>query len=431
MADEIGVEADDDAEETEVLPDEEYRELTNEAAPTGEERREEQEEERRKEAEPAPPPEEVEPGAVRLWWERGIRIERNDKRFRMKISGRLMLDQAWIDGDSAIDSRFGDGWDYDVRRAWLDVSGVVRSRFIYKVQVDLAGNSAGDDDRNRYMRQTYVGWTIPGTLNGVRLGFAKEPFGMETSASNLSTVFMERALPNVFAPAYNLGILFNGQPLERRVSWWAGAFRYSGDSSGGKRLDLTGRVTGLAYVDAEDRKLLHVGGSCSHQFRDDFDLRYRRRPESHLADRYVDTGEFKTDDVDLVGVEVVGKWGPASFQSELIGSRVDRPGENDVAFWGGYLEASFFVTGEERPYVRRTGVFGRVGPRRRFDWRARSWGAWEVAARYSHVDLDHRDIRGGTMSDVTLGVNWYVLPEVRIMANYVRAHLNDVGDSNI
>ncbi len=59
-----------------------------------------------------------------------------------------------------------------------------------------------------------------------------------------------------------------------------------------------------------------MGASYSHQFGNDFDLRYRRRPECHLCDRYVDTSDFPVDGVDLLAVELAGKWGPLYFQSE-------------------------------------------------------------------------------------------------------------------
>jgi hypothetical protein len=240
MGQEAGAEEEASAEQEEVLSEELFRELAEEAVPVEEEEAEEAEAEEVEEeveakpeaAPPAPPPEELDPAAIQVRWDRGIRIERNDKRFRMKIGGRLMLDQAWIDGDSAMDAQFFMGADQEFRRAWLDVTGVFRGRFIYKAQVDLAGNSAGDHDRNRYLREIYFGWTIPGTLNGVRVGFVKEPFGMSVWSSNLNLVFMERPLPTVFAPSYNLGILFNGQLLEQRVGWAAGAFRFSGDSGG-------------------------------------------------------------------------------------------------------------------------------------------------------------------------------------------------------
>ena len=430
MGQEVAAEEEASAEEQEVLSEELFRELAGEAVPVEKEEAEEVEAEPEA-GPPAPPPEELDPAAIQVGWDQGIRIERNDKRFRMKIGGRFMFDQAWIGGDSAIEDEFFTGSDEDVRRAWLDVTGVFRGRFIYKAQVDLAANSSGDDERNRYIRQTYVGWTIPGTLNGVRVGFVKEPFGMSAWGSNLNLVFMERPLATVFAPTYNLGILFNGQLLEQRMSWAAGAFRYSGDHGDRERLDLTGRVTAVLLAAKDERKLLHVGASYGHQFRNEFDVRYRRRPESNLADRYVDTGDIEADGVDLYGVELAGKWGSAAFQSELAGSYVNRSQGKSVDFWGAYFGASYFLTGEQRPYQRRGGVFGRVSPKNPFDWKARSWGGWEVAARFSYVDLDDREVRGGTMSTVTLGLNWYLFPHLRIMANYIRAHVNNLGDSDI
>ncbi len=413
-------EAEGEANEEEVLSDEDFRELAEEAIPSEEEQAEQEEE-----VLPA-----EDPSAVRFLWERGFRIERNDKRFRMKIGGRFMYDIAWVSGDKDIERRFSTGFDNEVRRAWLDVTGAFRTRFIYKLQVDLAGNSSGDDDRNRYLRETWIGFTVPGRLNGVRIGVISEPFSMDDATSNLNTTFMERALPNVFVPSYNLGVMINGQPFEERVSWRAGVFRYVGESGDRGTNDLTGRVTVPFFWDDEHR-LLHVGASYSHQFRDDFELRYRRRPESHLADRYVDTQDFITDGVDLYGVELAGKWGSASFQGEFIGSSVDRPDASDVDFWSAYLEVSYLLTGEERPYSRRRGSFGRISPTRSFGWSERRFGAWELAARYSHVDLNDDDIRGGELNNFTLGINWYVAPNMRFMGNWVRSHLHSVGNGNI
>jgi phosphate-selective porin OprO/OprP len=52
------------------------------------------------------------------------------------------------------------------------------------------------------------------------------------------------------------------------------------------------------------------------------------------------------------------------------------------------------------------------------------WGAWEIAARYSVVDLNDRlgfadGVAGGKQEVFTAGLNWYVNRNVRFMLNYL------------
>jgi phosphate-selective porin OprO/OprP len=414
------------AEEGQVLDDEKLRDINEDAVLP------EEEEEKREEqaAETAPPPE-VDPTAYRIYWDRGFRVERNDKQFRLKIGGRFMWDSVWIDGDNDIEDAFGTGYRDEVRRAWTTLSGTYGSRVFYSVQFDMAGNSAGATGRNRYIRQAYVAITPPGRLNGIRLGFSKEPFGMDMNTGSVSLRFMERALPSVFAPNYNLGVLFDSIRAEGRVHWWIGAYRYSGDGGGRTRFDLTGRITAVPWTSDNDARMIHLGVSYSHQFRDEFDLRYRSRPETHLRDRWVDTGDFEAEGQDLAALELAGKWDSFIIQSELMGATARRTRAKTVRFWGAYAQASYFLTGEQRPYSQLRGAFSRIGVERPFDWKLRHPGAWEVAVRYSHLDLDDEDIRGGTLNDVTLGLNWYPRPHLRLMANYLLAHRNGIGDGYV
>ena len=112
--------------------------------------------------------------------------------------------------------------------------------------------------------------------------------------------------------------------------------------------------------------------------------------------------------------------GPLSLQAEYLQTLAKTPEVSDPEFFGWYVEASYFLTGESRPYDTRKGVFGRIQPKRDFNWGEGSgWGAWQVGARWSQLNLNSGGIGGGRLQDLTLGLNWYLNPVMRVMFNYV------------
>lgn len=153
----------------------------------------------------------------------------------------------------------------------------------------------------------------------------------------------------------------------------------------------------------------------------------RTRPESHLLDQLVDTGPLDTDHVHLAALEAAWVQGPLSLQGELSFANLDLQGRGQALMRDGYIQGSWFPTGEHRGYNPRRNSFGRIEVRHPVIG-AGSHGAWELAARWSRTDLDDGDVAGGVMQIVTLGVNWYLTPLTRVMLNYIEI---DVDGSDV
>ena len=148
------------------------------------------------------------------------------------------------------------------------------------------------------------------------------------------------------------------------------------------------------------------------------------------------------DDYQLVVLELAGVYGPLSVQTEYFQATLDPvvAATADVDLKGYYVNVSYFLTGEHRPYSRSAGTFGRVKPFENF-FRVRDCdgcvqtglGAWELAYRYSHIDLDDGISTGGQATDNTIGVNWYWNPYSRVMFNYVMSSTDRIAanDGNI
>jgi len=59
------------------------------------------------------------------------------------------------------------------------------------------------------------------------------------------------------------------------------------------------------------------------------------------------------------------------------------------------------------------------------------WGAWEIAGRYSTIDLNDNNEYGGELRDITLGVNWYMENNLKLMFNYIQYDADNYNDDTI
>ncbi|MEA3347228.1 MAG: porin, partial [Candidatus Auribacterota bacterium] len=374
-------------------------------------------------------------GNMDVLWKDGLRLRTDDKKIDLKIGGRIMADTAWMKEDSGLNKEFGKLEDNsEFRRARLYMAGTFLDHLIFKAQYDFAG---GDAD----FKDVYLGYKGIPYLGTVKVGHFKEPFSLNELTSSKYITFMERALPNAFVPGRNIGIALNnsllGSSKAPRMTWALGVFR-DADSFGNassNEWNITGRITGLPWYEDGGKKLLHLGAAYSWRAPHKT-VRYRERPESHMVARFVDTGSFPAKNLSLVGLEGALVYGPFHAEGELIQSFVNRTnGVNN--FYSGYVQAGFFLTGEHRSYKNKAGVFSRTKPKNNFnivkliDGDYKSIGAWELAARWSGIDLNNHDIEGGIMNDTTAGLNWYLNPNMRIMSNYIHSNRNGIGYADI
>jgi len=330
---------------------------------------------------------------------------------KLEFGGRIQADYAFYKDDPGLD--MGDGGEF--RRARLFAKGKIGD-FHYKAQYDFAGNGVA-------IKDLYIKYT--GLPVSIKVGNFKEPFSLEELTSSKYITFMERAMPNAFAPSRHIGASVSGHG----DFWSASVGTFAGSASGttsgvDSNFDLTGRITAAPLH--EKGRVIHLGAGINYGLPNSTrTLRFRERPESHVTHkRLVNTGNITNiDSVLKYGLEGAVVWGPASIQGEYVRTNVNfqNGAANEPNFDGFYVFASWFLTGESRPYSVKKGSFGRVHPNQNFQLGADGWGAWEVAARFSQLDLEDTGIAGGKEQNITVGLNWYPHPHLRWMFNWVHA----------
>ena len=355
----------------------------------------------------------------------------------VKIGGRVFLDGAYFGQNNASHTQMGDAENaIKVRTAWVELGGNVLENTSYRLWFDLSGQVS--------ILDAYVDFHELPYVQNVRIGHFFEPFGMEQLTPNKFMTFMERSSP--FIQGRNMGTMLHSDDGSANWTYGLGVFvseqgqkppefRNDNDSTA-----VTGRVTYLPWYDEPSggRGLLHVGAAYSYRNLADDTIEFGNQAETSLAPEIVDTGTIDADNFQLFGLEAAYAYGSFMLQSEYHAANTSTHDFGSEYFDHYYIQASYFLTGEHRPYNRRAGSFAnRVTPYENF-FRVRTedgpigagWGAWEVAYRYAHDDLNSDHIYGGISNRQHVALNWYLSPFTRAMFEYIYADTDTLAASD-
>ncbi len=357
----------------------------------------------------------------------GIKVK-SDNGNSFQIGGRIMYDYDNFDG--LYNTDFGDDRDGDTgsesefRRTRINVKGTSGKNWGYKMTLDIDEGEA--EINTGYIK--YKGFSFADVL----VGRFKVPYGLEALTSSKWTTTIERAATIDLGfltrqPTFGLGLMGHTDSL-----FWGFNIidEDNEDRSGEDEYSIGGRLGG--HFSVGENSFIHLAGSyMTRDFGDEAAQRFRTRLGVHATDRItVNDGEsFGVDDAEQYGLEAAGVFGPFSLQAEYMGVSYDEGDEavagsglneagqriSDVDVDGYYVQASYFLTGEQRGYKGEAGKFDKVkpkGPR----------GAWELVAKYEDGEVDADVLDDDAEYELlTLGVNWYPTNNVKFMLNYLDA----------
>ena len=396
----------------------------------------------------------------------GLWFESPDKVFQFHIGGRDQMDASNFATSNAVQfgpngiGKLRDG--VDARRMRVRMEGAMYENTLFCAEFDFINSSipqgtSGAGPLTSVANTPAAGIPVPLDLwvtfrkipfiGHIRIGNQKEPIGFERLMSSRFLNFMERSFnQDAFYGPYDNGFVpgistFNTL-LDRRMTYAAGIFKnvtnpYAYDVGGGN-YKVTGRVTGLLLYEDDGLRVMHLGLSGRQSGYDNGLARIRvRGPEragiSSVWPLYGNTGVFGgsggQQDLNLEFANVFGPWtidAEYNFHWSQDAFLPGHPGVGTLFYSGGYVEILRFLTGEHRAYIRESGLYDRIVPRKNAYWvegkkgasNEFGWGAWQVGMRYNYLNLNSKGIDGGVLGDITTGLNWFINPNMKFQWNY-------------
>ena len=370
--------------------------------------------------------------AVAPSWKGAPLYEDKEAGWSFKPRGRIQYDVGYVSNpnDNIITRNLG--FNTRARRIRLGAEGTIPGGFGYKFEMDFANAATGFGD----VILTYAPKNKPWNLI---IGNHETWNGLEQISSSRFISFLERAAFNdAFTNTRRIGLSAGLVNKAGNMRVNAGLFTAHSIDGGFDNDGWIGAARAV-YSPLMGSNQLHFGANFQHR---EFQTnngstvaassgqpstnqlaRYRARPFSQTTDvRFVDTANFAAKSDNIFGLEAAGIFRSLHVVAEGQYLKSNAYGAGDTfdgddpldffptatalvpngnpSFWGGYLEAGYFLTGETRGY--KNGTWDRTKVLKPFS--KDGWGAVQVNARIDYLDLASKKLRNGFTNNFATGV---------------------------
>ena len=294
----------------------------------------------------------------------------------------VVLDRMyWLSQNDASEAQFGDLKEFDggeIRGFRLGIVGTLNFEHPWVYTLFAATNAFDKGfERNDLDDFTLFDYRldIPFFKNSVlSIGKQKEPISLERLTGGTFLPNQERAaVSDAMLPSRNVGVVWNGSSPGKYSSWAIGAFNDwfdAGQDFDESSTQYIGRLTWAPLVSEDGSNLVHLG--AGYRYSDAKEgFQFLTEPEFNMSPLFVDTGEAKdADKTDTFNLEFAWRKGPFTLSSEYTQVDVKAPEYANPTFNGYYVTAAWIMTGEMRPYYKKSGVFGGIpgGKNRLPEW---------------------------------------------------------------
>jgi phosphate-selective porin OprO/OprP len=349
------------------------------------------------------------------------------------------------------------------RRARIGFDGRLFKDFDYAFVYEFGGSGVEEAGRLYEASMTYT------ALKPLRIKFgAFEPnVGLAAATSTSAMPLLERPAPaeaarNVAAGDSRAALqvigngMFGGGDTGVGVRWLASGALTGNTLGGTQQFDEQTAVLGRialapfastdwqAHLGANFQRVISPNDATGGAAGVRYPIQIRDRPELRLdGTRIVDAGAIDSTNASVFGLEAAGQFGPILIEAETFKFEIERRASTlaNPKFDGFYVQGSWVLTGEPRLYDPLEGRFAAPRQNVNFAPSEGAWGAFEVAARYSVLDLNFREgtggptpaggVRGGEQKIMSVGFNWYLNPAIRTMIDYQHVEIDRLSATGV